>query len=136
MKKFIVTVNGKRYDVEVEELKSDESNNKTSLEPKVEHKTNITDTTKHEAVKQPEKAQKQIEPLPEGASKINAPMPGTILDIKVSEGQFVKKGDVLLILEAMKMENEIMAPTDGTVATINVTIGTSVNTGDILITLK
>ncbi len=59
-------------------------------------------------------------------------MPGTILDVKVTAGTVVKKGQILLILEAMKMENEIVAPTDGTVAQIQATKGMSVNTGDIL----
>jgi len=63
-------------------------------------------------------------------------MPGTVLSIKVSPGQEVKSGDVLLILEAMKMENEIVAPTAGTVDTVPVTAGASVNAGDVLVTLK
>ena len=63
-------------------------------------------------------------------------MPGTVLDVKVSVGQKVKNGDTLLILEAMKMENEIAAPADGTVASINVSKGASVNTGDLMISLN
>jgi biotin carboxyl carrier protein len=63
-------------------------------------------------------------------------MPGTVLDVKVTPGQAVKNGDVLLILEAMKMENEIMAPGDGTVDTVPVAKGASVNSGDVLVTLK
>ena len=63
-------------------------------------------------------------------------MPGTIIDVKIKEGQNVKKGDVLTILEAMKMENEIIAPENGTVSFINVASGASVNTGDILVVLK
>jgi biotin carboxyl carrier protein len=63
-------------------------------------------------------------------------MPGTVLDVKVTPGQAVKSGDVLLILEAMKMENEIMAPSDGTVDTVPVAKGASVNSGDVLVTLK
>ena len=62
-------------------------------------------------------------------------MPGTILDIKVSAGQAVKKGDLLVILEAMKMENEIMAPCDGTVASVAVTKGATVNSGDLLVSI-
>jgi biotin carboxyl carrier protein len=62
-------------------------------------------------------------------------MPGTILSINVKPGDSVKAGDVLLILEAMKMENEIMAPADGVVAAVNVSVGASVNTGDLLVTL-
>jgi biotin carboxyl carrier protein len=63
-------------------------------------------------------------------------MPGSIFDIKVSVGQEVKRGDVLLILEAMKMENEIMADQDGTIVSVNVNKGDSVDTGDILVTME
>jgi biotin carboxyl carrier protein len=63
-------------------------------------------------------------------------MPGTILDVKVVPGQAVKGGDILLVLEAMKMENEITAPGDGTVDTVQVTKGASVSAGDLLLTLK
>lgn len=67
---------------------------------------------------------------------MSAPMPGNILDAKVSVGQAVKAGDVLCILEAMKMENEIVAPQDGTVASVNCKKGDVVNVGDVLITLN
>ena len=70
------------------------------------------------------------------AADIKAPMPGTINAVKVSAGQAVKKGDVLVILEAMKMENEIAAPCDGVVASVNVTKGATVSTGDLLISLN
>lgn len=70
-----------------------------------------------------------------GGEKVNAPMPGTVLDVKVSEGAAVKKGDILLILEAMKMENEIMSPCDGTVKQIVAAKGASVNSGDPLIVI-
>ena len=63
-------------------------------------------------------------------------MPGNITDVKVAAGQSVKRGDVLLILEAMKMENEIMAPRDGVVASVNVSKGATVNTGDLLLSLN
>ena len=67
---------------------------------------------------------------------MNAPMPGKILSIKASAGQAVKKGDVILLLEAMKMENEVVAPADGTVATINVGSGDMVEAGDVLATMN
>ncbi len=75
-------------------------------------------------------------PAAGGAASITAPMPGTVLDVKVSEGQAVNAGDVVLILEAMKMENEISAPSAGTVDKIVAAKGSSVNSGDVLITLK
>lgn len=74
--------------------------------------------------------------VPAGGQKINAPMPGTILAVNVSNGSVVKKGDVLMILEAMKMENEIMAPCDGTVNAVSVSKGASVESGALLCTLN
>ena len=71
-----------------------------------------------------------------GAVKVNAPMPGKILAVKTSVGAAVKKGDVVLILEAMKMENEIVAPQDGTVASIAVSVGASVESGEVMLTLN
>ena len=65
----------------------------------------------------------------QGGVKVNAPMPGKILGVKVSAGQAVKKGDVLVVLEAMKMENEIVAPQDGTVASVNTSVGEQVEAG-------
>ena len=71
-----------------------------------------------------------------GSVKVSAPMPGKVLAVKTSIGQAVKKGDVLLILEAMKMENEIVSPQDGVVASIDATSGTSVEAGALLVTLN
>ena len=70
-----------------------------------------------------------------GATTVTAPMPGTILKVNVTNGQAVKKGDVLMVLEAMKMENEIMAPVDGTVGSVSVANGASVESGTVLCTL-
>ena len=70
-----------------------------------------------------------------GGTKIASPMPGTILDIKCNVGDAIKKGAVLLILEAMKMENEIVAPADGTVKQILVNKGSSVNSGDVMVVI-
>ena len=74
--------------------------------------------------------------MPQGAETIKAPMPGTILDIKVQVGDKVSKGQVLAILEAMKMENEIMCPRDGEVVSVQVAKGASVNAGDDLVAIK
>ncbi len=71
-----------------------------------------------------------------GAVSVKAPMPGNILDVKVAAGASVKAGDVLVILEAMKMENEIVAPQDGTVASVNVHKGDTVNSGDVLVSMN
>ena len=71
-----------------------------------------------------------------GAVTVKAPMPGNILDVKVQAGASVKAGDVLVILEAMKMENEILAPQDGTVASVNVNKGDTVNSGDVLVSMN
>ena len=63
-------------------------------------------------------------------------MPGTILNVKVSVGQSVKKGDVICVLEAMKMENDIPAPCDGVIASVNTSKGASVNSGDVLASIN
>ena len=74
-------------------------------------------------------------PVAAGAKTVTAPMPGNILKVNVKAGQAVKKGDILMVLEAMKMENEILAPADCTVASVNATAGTTVEAGAVLCTL-
>ena len=115
MRKFNVNVNGKIYVVEIEET--------GAAAP-------LTQTPAPQEAPAPAAA-----PVSGGAVNVEAPMPGTILDVKVQVGATVKAGDVLCILEAMKMENEIPAPQDGVVKSI-VTKGTTVNTGDILVGLE
>ncbi len=121
MKNYIVTVNGNTYDVTVQEggnISSIVSSTKAVTVPKV---TNSVSNTNQGA---------------QGNIKVEAPMAGKILDVKTSVGKNVKKGDVLVILEAMKMENEIVAPQDGVVASINVTSGDLVEISKVLVTLN
>ena len=70
-----------------------------------------------------------------GSVEVTAPMPGKILSVKANPGQAVKKGEVILLLEAMKMENEVVAPQDGTIASVNVSSGDMVESGDVLATM-
>ena len=126
MRKFNITVNGVAYEVEVEEVAAGEASAPAAAAPKAAPKA---------AAPAAKPAAPKAAPVANG-TKVNAPMPGTILDMKVAQGQAVKKGDVLLILEAMKMENEILAPQDGTVAQVAVSKGASVNSGDALVVLN
>lgn len=125
MKNLIVTVNGVAYNVTVEE------------------------GTGTAAASAPVAAAPDAAPAPAaapaapaapagaaGSVTVTAPMPGNILDVKVKAGDSVKAGDTLLILEAMKMENEISAPQDGTIASVNVRKGDVVNSGDLLCTMN
>ncbi|MBE5938306.1 MAG: biotin/lipoyl-binding protein [Lachnospiraceae bacterium] len=120
MKTYTITVNGNVYDVTVE---AGEGGAPVA-------------TPKAAAPKAAPAAKAAAPAGAQGGVKVNAPMPGKILAVKASAGQAVKKGDVLLILEAMKMENEVVAPQDGTVASINVSEGASVESGDVLATLN
>lgn len=125
IKNYNITVNGTTYEVEVEETGS-VSTQVSRVQPQM--------TT--QARPQPVAAKPQTKPASQGESgNVVAPMPGTISDVRVSVGQSVKKGDILLILEAMKMQNEIMAPYDGKVSAISVSKGSSVSSGDALVTL-
>ena len=111
MKKYRVTVNGTAYEIELEEL--------TGAAPAAAP-----------AAAAPAPA------APAGGEQVTSPMPGTILDVKVSQGASVKKGDVLMVLEAMKMENEIMCPCDGKVASIHAAKGAAVESGTLLCVIQ
>lgn len=127
MKKYNITVNGTSYEVVVEEVSADSSFAPTQAAPAVAPKA--TPAVNSEKPKAATAA-------PAGAEAITSPMPGTILEVKVSAGQTVKKGDVICVLEAMKMENDIPAPTDGVIASVNAQKGATVAAGDVLATLK
>ena len=122
MKKYNITVNGNTYEVYVEEA---DASSAPVAAPVA--------STPAPAAKP---AAPKAAPVAAGANKVTAPMPGTILQVKVSQGQAVKKGDVICVLEAMKMENDIPAPCDGVIASINVQKGASVGAGDILASIN
>ncbi|MGE5612970.1 MAG: biotin/lipoyl-containing protein [Bacillota bacterium] len=134
MKKFLIKVNGNEYEVEVEEIlegTSYVSENAATPAP-------VSAPAKQApsaSMAQPEKAAKPASNGKTGSIKITAPMPGTILKVVANVGDSLKRGDVVLVLEAMKMENEIVAPSDGVVVSINVDRGASVNAGDLLASL-
>ncbi len=113
MAKYVVTLNGKNYEVEVEKNTAKITNTSAAAAP----------------VAAP------VAAAPAGGANVIAPMPGTVLNVVAPVGTAVKAGDVILILEAMKMENDIVAPCDGTVASVAAK-GTSVNTDDVLATLS
>lgn len=138
MKNYTITVNGNVYDVTVEEKTS--SGPAAAPAPRAAAPAAAPVPAPAAA---PAPAAPAAAPAPrasssgtEGSVRIEAPMPGKILDVKVSLGQAVKKGDVLVILEAMKMENEIVTPSDGVVAGIHVASGDSVVSGTLLATLN
>ena len=122
MKYYNISVNGVAYSVSVEETAAGAAPVAPAAAPAPKAA--------------PAPAAAPAAPAAAGAVEVKAPMPGNILDVKVAAGASVKAGDVLVILEAMKMENEIVAPQDGTVASINVHKGDTVNSGDTLVSMN
>lgn len=127
MRKFNIKVNGRPYEVEVEEIAGDVT---VSRAPEV---TDVVAPATPAVAEKPAPAPVApvASPVSSDGVKVAAPMPGTLLDFKVANGATVKKGDVIIILEAMKMENEIVAPSDGKISFV-ASKGASVNTGDTL----
>lgn len=126
IKKFNVTVNGNAYQVEVEEIKDG-----ISPAPRP-----VAVNVQAAPAPQAAPAAPQTTPnAPAEGTTLNAPMPGTILSIAVKVGDTVKSGQLCVVLEAMKMENELPSPVDGVVKSINVTQGASVNTSDVLVVI-
>ena len=119
MKKYKVNVNGTNYEIGIELMSDSDASAAQASAP----------------APAADPAAAASAPASGAGEQVTCPMPGTILDVKVSEGQTVKSGQVLMILEAMKMENEIMAPCDGQVTSV-VAKGTSAQTGMVLCTIK
>lgn len=126
MKNYTITVNGTPYNVIVEDANGSAAPVAAAPAP----------AAAPASAPAPAPAAAPAAPAAAGSVSVDAPMPGNILDIKVSNGASVKAGDVLLILEAMKMENEIVAPQDGTVASVNVNKGDTVEAGQTLVSLN
>lgn len=124
--KYIVNLNGKNYEVEVNETEAVVVGVSAGAAP----------APAAAPVAAPEAAPAPVaQAVSAEGTTIPSPMPGSILNVNVTVGQAVKAGDVLMILEAMKMENDISAPCDGTVKQILVTKGSTVNTDDVLIVI-
>lgn len=114
MKKYRVNVNGTDYEIAVELI--EESEAQTSSPIKAAPSGSASTSA--------------------GSEKITSPMPGTILNLNVATGDVVKRGQILMILEAMKMENEIMSPVDGTIVSLHTTKGATVESGALLCVIK
>lgn len=150
--KYVATINGKKYEVEVEKLEAYKSLDRNGVAAPAAPVLPASAPVQRPAAPAPvaaaapapapapapaaAPATAPAAAAPAGATTVEAPMPGKILNIKVSEGQAVKFGEVVVIMEAMKMETEIVAPADGTVSKILVKAGDSVDTGAALVALN
>lgn len=135
MKNYTITVNGVAYDVTVEE------NTGRRLDTAPAYAPAVAPAPVHAPAAAAAPAPEVAAPTPKaggsaGSVKVNSPMPGKVLALKAKVGESIKHGDVILILEAMKMENEIVAPEDGVVASVNVSVGDMVEAGALLATLS
>ena len=132
--KYIVTLNGKKYEVEVEKGQATAmymGPAETAAAP-----TPAAPIVSEAVAPAPTPAPAATPAAAGDGEPVTSPMPGNIMDDRVQVGQKVKSGEILFILEAMKMENEIMAPNDGVVTAVAVAMGATVDTGSVLCTLK
>jgi biotin carboxyl carrier protein len=135
MKHYRITVNGKTYDVTVEDLNRPSHGSGVAVSQAPAAVSSASMPAAPSAQPPAPSAQAAAPSNGETVVTVKSPMPGTVISFKVIVGQRVKRGDVLLLLEAMKMENEIVAPQDGTVVALRVPASASVNTGDPLVDL-
>ncbi len=130
-KKFKITVEGKTYEVEVEELGVNSSSN-----PSPAQTSQTTERVQAPTPKKSAAGSKKQQPAATGGGNVEAPMAGKIIEVKVSQGEEVNQGDLIVILEAMKMENEIYAPAAGEVTEVMVAAEDSVDSGDPLLKIE
>jgi len=133
LKKYRISVDGKSYEVEVEDVASGASSNVRTAPASAPAAAPAPEIAAAQPAPQASAAQPVSAPADIKGEILRAPMPGTILSVAASVGQAVKRGDILLVLEAMKMENEIVAHIDGTISGIYVQKGSTVNAGDTLV---
>jgi glutaconyl-CoA/methylmalonyl-CoA decarboxylase subunit gamma len=136
MKKFNITVNGVSYEVDVEEIKDGAAPSAVAAPRPQAAAPAAAAAPAPAASKAPAAAPAPAAAAPAGGTTVESPMPGNIWKVLVKEGQQVKDGETLIILEAMKMENDIPSPCDGVVASLHVAEGAAVNGGDILVSIK
>ncbi|HHU76141.1 MAG TPA: biotin/lipoyl-binding protein [Firmicutes bacterium] len=134
MKKYRVLVNGQPYEVEVEEIKGVVS--PAPQAPAAPAAPKASPAPQPAAPPQPAPASQDTAGGSGSGTAVEAPMPGSVLEVRVNVGDSVSEGDVLMILEAMKMENEITSPVPGVVKSIDVSVGSTVNTGDAMIFIE
>lgn len=139
VRRFRITINGKVFEVAAEEINSTTSPEAADSSPSAASRPAVVTPS----APAPVAAERLVASTPAatarsipGTLEIDAPLPGLVLDVKVTPGQVVSEGQVLVILEAMKMENEITAPAAGTVSAVHVEKGGSVSPGDVLVVLS
>ncbi len=130
MKKFQITVNGKAYEVEVEEMGGG-----STQAPRAAASVAVPSAAPAPKAAPAAAPAPKAAAVPAGSESVTAPMPGKVMSIKVTTGQAVTAGDLILVLEAMKMENEIFCGASGTVKEIRVNEGAAVNPGDVLVVI-
>ncbi|MDD4088631.1 MAG: biotin/lipoyl-binding protein [Tissierellia bacterium] len=136
MKTYLITVNGVTYEVQAEEVRGNQQVVQQVIQQPAPAPQPAAAPVAAPAPKPAPVVKEAPKAAPTGGIQITSPMPGSIFKLNVKPGDSVKKGDVVIILEAMKMENEIFASDDATVASIEVKEGDAVNTGDVLVVLE
>ena len=126
MKRFLIKINGKTYDAEVEVIGASAAAPAVAPAPAAAPKA---------AAPAPAPAAPAAAPKAGGPANVTSPLPGTVLRLVKNAGDTVAAGEVVMIVESMKMENEVVAPEAGRIATIAVAAGSAINTGDLLFTL-